>query len=329
MKILGIIKSLIISLLGIRVFNEKQKKFYRIECFTFFAIILSGVFVNTFIMVGGGIRGVVIYNIFVFASAGLTTFLQANLAKRFGILNSYRCGIITYILFYTTVLILGNNVNDFLWLIGILQGMSFSLFFVSRNTLILSCADYDNDVESVYWGSIGITNSLFSLVFPFLAGQFISAMDLISLGTIGYYIVFSTGILIFLVGFALTFFMPKPKPRNTESKLWQDMKILIRKKSVIFSGLGEMFRGTKDIIGGFIFASLVFYITQTEAWVGTFATAMAICQLIGFLIFTRYINLNRAKNFLLIFALTVMTTPFLLLFNANLWVLFAVGGASF
>lgn len=329
MKIFGIIKSLILSLLGVRVFNPVQKKFYVVDCCVFFAMIFAGAFVNTFIMLGGGIRGVVIYNFIVFGTAGIASFLQAFVIKRFGALKSYRCGIAAYVLFYVSVLILGERINDFIWLAGVLMGISFCFFFVSRNTMILSCADYDQDAEGLYFGSVGITNSIFSLIFPFLVGWFITQMTGIELGTLGYYIVFSIGILMFSLGFVLTFFIPKPKQKNANNNLWQDAKILLRKKSVIFSGLGEMFRGMKDIIGGFIFASLVFYVTQTEFWVGRYATVMAVCQLIGFFIFTRYINLKRAKIFLLIFAITVIVTPFLLLYSTNLWALFIVGGAAF
>jgi len=329
MKIFAVLKTLILSLLGIRVFNETQKKFYRIECFVFLAMVVSGAFVGTFIMLGDGIRGVVIYNFFIFAAAGVASFIQAFAVKRFGALKTYRCGIAAYVLFYVTLLILGERINDFLWLAGMLMGISFCFFFVSRNTMILSCAEYDQDAEGVYLGSVGITNSVFSLVFPFLSGMFITQMGIINLSLTAYYIIFSLGILLFSTGFIMTFFIAEPKPKNNNNnKLWQDAKILFKKKSFIFSGLGEMFRGTKDIIGGFIFGSLVFYVTRTEAWVGTYATVMAVCQLIGFLIFTRYINLKRAKNFLLFYALTVIITPFLLLYSVNLWALFIVGGAA-
>jgi len=329
MRIFIILKNLIISLLGVRVFNEKQKKLYRIDCFVFAAMIISGVFISTFIMIGGGIRGVVIYNIFAFAMAGAASFAQAFIAKCFGILASYRIGIAAYVLTALTVVILGERINDFLWLSGTLSGISFTFFFVSRNTMILSYADYNQDVESVYLGSMGTTNSIFAFVFPVLAGIFITSMTGINLSMTGYYVIFSAGILLYLTGFIMTFFIPKPTPKNTNSKLWADVRILLRKKAVIFSGFGELFRGMLDVIAGFIFAMLVFEVTRTEAWVGTFGMVMAVCQFIGFFVFTRYTNLKRAKNFLLIFALTAAITPWLFLTGVQLWTLFMVGGAAF
>ena len=318
MKVFIFIKSLVFSLLGIAVFNDKQKSLYRTDCFVFFAMMLTNVFVNTFIMIGGGIIGVVIYNMFVFGSAGVASFPQAFLAKRFGLVNAYRCGIITFILFYVSILLLGDNVQNFLWLAGGLSGISMCLFHVSRNMLILACADYDQDVESVYWGSSGMTNSIFTIALPPLAGVIISQIGAFTgYSTIGYYIVFSVGILSFVVAFWLSFRMQSIPPVKGEQNLWADAKILFKKKSVIFSGFGEMFRGVRDIISSFIFVSLVFYITQNETMVGTFTMVMAICQLVGFYIVARYLNLKRAKTFLFAFSIIVTVTPLALLWSAG------------
>jgi len=215
-------------------------------------------------------------------------------------------------------------------LVGILSGMSFALFFVSRNMLILACAEYNQDVESVYWGAIGVITSILTIVLPLLAGITITYMESIELGMIGYYIIFSIGVLMLFVSLAFTFSLSEPPAKNAESKLWSDAKVLLKKKSVIFSGLGEMFRGTRDVISGFIFFSLVFYVTQNEAMVGTYSTVMAICKLAGFYIIARYLNLKRAKKFLAIFAIIAAVTPVLLLFySTSLWALFVVGGMAF
>jgi len=333
MKLLRFLQSIIINLLGIRVFNGQQKKLFLVEVFIFFGIAVANVFVNTFIMVGGGLRGVVIYNIFVFSAAGVASFLQAILAKRFGLVKIYRLGIILHILFYLSILVLGETVVDFIWLVGALSGASLCFFFVTRNMLILAYAEYDQDVESVYWGSTGMLNSVFTIVLPLLSGLLITFIfDTFGTLMVGYYIVFSFGIAVFLAGLILSFFMPASVARNTDSNLWQDAKVLVRNKSFIFSGLGEMFRGTRDVIGNFIFIALVFHVIQSEAMVGTYNMVVAICKLAGFYLVARYLNLQRAKSLLLAFAIVAAVTPLLLLFfngENHLWALFVVGGAAF
>ncbi|MCL2838243.1 MAG: hypothetical protein FWE04_04140 [Oscillospiraceae bacterium] len=334
MKIFKLIGSVIVNFIGIKVFNEKQKKFYRSEFFVFFAMNLTNIFVNTFIMAsGGGIADVAMYNLFIVISVGITSIIQAHLAKKIGLIKAYRLGLVMFILFNLTILVLRENINDFLWLAGALAGISTTLFFVSRNMIILVCADYDQDAESVYWGAAGILNSVLVITLPVLAGLVIQfgriQLSHIFDGMLGYYITFSLGILAFLVALAFSFRVPVLPAKHSDTNIWQDVKVLLRKKSVIYSGLGEFFRGMKDTASGFILVTLLFSSTGSEAWVGTFTMVMATCQLIGFCITARYLNLKRTKNFLLAFALTVSITPLLLLLGVELWTLFVVGGAGF
>jgi len=329
-----LIGSVIVNFVGIKVFNEKQKKFYRSEFFVFFAINLTNIFVNTFIMAsGGGIADVAMYNLFIVISVGITSIIQAHLVKKIGLIKAYRLGIITFILFNLTILVLRENINNFLWLAGFLAGTSATFFFVSRNMIILVCADYDQDAESVYFGAAGILNSVLVITLPILAGLVIqfgrTELSHIFDGMLGYYITFSIGILSFLVAFMFSFAVPKLPVKHSDTNIWQDVKVLLKKKSVIYSGLGEFFRGMKDTASGFILVILLFEISRSEALVGTFTMVMAACQLIGFCITARYLNLKRTKSFLLAFALTVSIAPLLLLFGVELWTLFIVGGAGF
>ncbi|MBQ3067756.1 MAG: hypothetical protein IJC97_01775 [Oscillospiraceae bacterium] len=262
-KIVKRIKEKIHSTLNLEQFSNNFLKFSNVHFGNLVGTSLINTFVNTlFYRLGGGIKDVLLFNLIVFA---ITPFAKISavffLKKRNFTQNfivSFLAYIIVYVLFFA--LLLFKSV-----ILTIVVAMIFAVgngFY--KIAYSLSLTQYiGNDRRSRAMNLIGICSGFVTVIIPIFFGQIISLFK----GFIGY------GILIGFSGAVLlkALFSTKELKKIAETTQYPQFKkailITFNSKAWLLGSLGELCRGVREGLIGFLPAIILFEIVQKESLV--------------------------------------------------------------
>ncbi|MDF2924240.1 MAG: transporter [Paenibacillaceae bacterium] len=237
---------------------------------------LSGTFVsiylwkasNDFALIG---RFAVIQQI----SMALTFWLAGKWVKEFNKMNVLRAGVLVAALFYGVVLFLGHGAVNYVWLLGIVQGLGSGLFWLSFNVVYFEVTDPDS--RDRFNGIAGLLGSGAGMLAPWLSGFVITRMS----DTNGYRLIFSLSLLVFILGAITSFFLKKRKEEGHYS--WFFVFHCMKKSGVWKrTFLAMMAQGVREGVFGFLIALLVYISTGNEMKLGNFSLVTSAVAFISF-----------------------------------------------
>ncbi|WLD92082.1 MFS transporter [Alkalihalobacillus sp. AL-G] len=275
------------------------------------SIALSNTFVNVFLWKQSGqFIDIAVYNLSIVVFQPITFILAGRLAKRIDRVIVLRLGVTSLSIFYLTVLLLGDRTDEFLILLGGLQGIGMGFYWLAFNVLTFEITE--PDTRDFFNGFLGLLTSLAGMVGPFLAGWIITRMDQM----IGYKTIFAISLTLFFGAVIISFMLN----RRTAKGIFSFGRILAeRKKNHNWNRIlyAHFFQGLRE--GTFIFVIVVwvFITTKSELALGTYGLINSAVAFLAYFVATRYIKTAYRKKAIFFGGLILYAALFLILFDLS------------
>lgn len=238
---------------------------------------LSGAFVNVFLWKAKNDFAMLGWFALAGQIAGAVTFYFAGKwVKEHNKMNSLRLGVAVSAVFYMLVLLLGERSIHYVFVLGLVLGTASGFFWLAFNVVYFEVTDPDNRDRFNGWS--GLLGSASGMIAPFVSGLIIAGAGG---GKIGYRIVFSLSLAVFLIGVVVSFFLKKRKVNGTYSWRYgfQALKVSRLWKRA-FAGL--VAQGVREGVFVFIIGVLIFIATSNESKVGSFSLITSAVGLISY-----------------------------------------------
>ncbi|MFB9750870.1 MFS transporter [Paenibacillus hodogayensis] len=287
---------------------------------------LSGTFVNVYLWKAKNDFALIGW--FAFAhqvTMGLTFWLAGKWVKEHNKMVSLRLGVAVAALFYMLVLLLQQQAVYYVWLLGIVQGISSGLFWLSFNVVYFEVTSADNRDRFNGWS--GLLGSGAGMIAPWISGWLITRMP----DTSGYRLIFAISLGIFVGGVIVSFFLRKRKVSGRYE--WtHGYRMLLKAGSPwrpVFLAL--MAQGVREGVFGFLIGLMVYIATQSELRIGTFSFVSSAVALVSFYAAGKWLKpAYRSWGMLVgVAAMIVVIVPFFWSVSYPTLLLFGIGTALF
>ncbi|THF84196.1 MFS transporter [Cohnella fermenti] len=198
------------------------------------------------------------------ACMALTFWLAGHEVKRGRKMTVLRLGIASSAVFYSLVLLFGAGAIQYIWLLGIVQGLAAGLFWLAFNTLYFEVTDADN--RDRFNGFAGVFGALAGMIAPWCSGLVISRMQADS----GYRVIFMTSLGIFAFGVVLSFFLRNRKPEDGYE--WRHSLNVLQEAGTPWRKVVPALaaQGLRESVFGLMIGLLVYISTKSELQLGNF-----------------------------------------------------------
>lgn len=204
-----------------------------------------------------------------------TFWLAGNGVKEGNKMLWLRIGIGFSAVFYGTVLLLGKSAIEWLWLLGVLNGLSIGLFWLAYNVIYFEATDADN--RDRYNGLAGVMGSLVGIAIPWFSGYVLSQIA----GDRGYRIIFMTSLGIFVAGILVSFLL---RDRRASGDYEWGMPIRALAKHgpwrPVFGALAA--QGLRESVFGVMIGLLVYLQSGSELALGNFVLINSAVSFVSF-----------------------------------------------
>jgi len=245
---------------------------------------LSGTFVNVFLWkVRPDYSLIGWFALIQQLALGVVFLVGGAWAKQHNKMNVLRLGIILAGLFYASVLLLGKQAVNWIWLLGILMGAALGAFWLAFNVVYFEVTNADN--RDRFNGWVGLIGSASTMIAPWASGLMIGAF-----GNTGYTYMFTASLVIFSAGVVLSFWLKK---RPAEGRYdWSIVRQAWLEKNspwkVTCFALAA--QGVRDGAYGFLIGLIVFIATTNEVKVGNYTLYTSIAALLSFYVVGRWLH---------------------------------------
>jgi MFS transporter, YQGE family, putative transporter len=204
----------------------------------------------------------------------------AWVARKTSPLITMRLGFVCYLITYLIMLIFHQSLNEHIFLLGVVNGLAMSLYYVGMHMAVLDLTTNDKRDQFLYVQ--GILFTVGGMVAPLLSGIIISQLD----GMIGYYVVFIATCVFFILAFIVSLKV-KVKPVASKSYFWEVVKHPSAEWRKMYK---VMF--ADGIVSGvyttFLITMMTFKVAGGEFSLGVFNTAAEIISLLAFYALAKY-----------------------------------------
>ena len=276
---------------------------------------IIGIFLGTFLaayfyrITEENIFYLAIYNIIGWIIATIGAFLVSDIIKRKNKVALYRFGIFVKSFYIFVIIILGEKIIDYVYLIGILYGISTATTGFPFN--MIESENISIGERSKYIGYASVATEIVSLVVPVFLGAYI---------TFSSYEIAAILILVFSV---LKLFLSfKIKNKNVQAPK-VDLKgfynILKQDATLKKLYIIEFLKGINRYgVMSLIVSLLIIYYTNNELELGTWTSLFSLLTIIAMFLFGKYYTKNKKKTLLLISSIIMLISFFLILYKINL-----------
>ncbi len=281
---------------------------------------LSNTFVNVYLWkIESDYSLIGLYNFFNYFMVPFSFLIAGKFAKRYSRTLPLRAGVISLSLFYLGVLLLGKSAVTFIIPLGLALGFGSGLFWLAVNVLYIEVTSPSN--RDVFNGLNGFLTSGAGIVAPLISGYIIVRSE----GFIGYEIIFTVSLAIFIIAIIASFFIKRKKStgRLTMRGVWENCFKLSTPWGKMMIAL--FFQGMREGIFFFFIGLLVFVVTSNELKLGTFATVSSIVSLIFYFIVGKIMRPLWRMKFIWIGAIGLFLVMIPLLIDLNYATLFILG----
>lgn len=204
------------------------------------------------------------FTLLTYVFMAVTFWVAGNWVKESNKMISLRIGIAISAIFYGTVLLLGKSAFHFVWLLGIIQGLSIGFFWLAFNVVYFEVTNAGN--RDRFNGWTGVMGSVVGMIAPWCSGYLISRLA----DEKGYRIIFMISFGIFLACAAVSFFL---RNRKTEGNYdWMLPFRILKSRHTpwrpIFGALAA--QGLRESVFGVMIGLLVYIHTGSELKLGNF-----------------------------------------------------------
>lgn len=310
------VKEKIYSALNLEMFSNNFLKFSSIHFGNLVGTSLINTFINTlFYRLGGGIKDVLLFNLIVFAitpfaKISAVCFLKKkNFTQNF--IVSFLAYIVVYILFFALLLFRSLILTI---MVAIVFALGNGFYKIAYS---LSLTQYiGHNRRGMAMNLIGIYSGFVTVVIPIFFGQVISLFK----GFIGYGILigFSGGVLL------KTLFSAKELKKIAEPTTYPQFKkaisITFNGKAWLLSSLGELCRGVREGLIGFLPAIILFEIVQKESIVSVSILLTGLLTMVANKIYGAILERFKLskKSFMQMALHILMLSAMLLFFKLNI-----------
>jgi len=293
--------------LGLNELSPGNKRFLLTHLNFMLFTTIPGVFISTFFFRQTGKISTVItfaaVNCFV---AALTMQFSSVVAIKKSPVFVMRVGIILFNVLYISLLILQHRASNFVFVFGIISGISNGFYWQSYNSLLKKFT-HNGDFNRTL-SIVGLSNSAVQLVVPTFSGIIITRIG----GSFGYTVIFLLAFVFSVVTTIQSTRIPvfklndKPNLRKTYIKILKTPKW-----NLLF--ISEFFRGLREIAFPTFLNIIFFKYIQNEALLGLNTMACGIAAIISFYLSGTIIKPNNRIKFTAI-ASSVLFVVYLLVF---------------
>ena len=247
-----------------------------------FASALSGIFVDIFFYrQTNDFIVIVIYNLIHYIVTPITFIFAGVIAKRKNGIWSMRIGLITYALFYSSILFVGNRGIAYIYALGILFGMATGFYWLAFNTLTFDFTCVNN--RDTFNGFKGSCTGIAAAVAPITSAYIISRFS----GFKGYRIVFFMTLMIYLILLLISIIL---KCENYGSKV--NFKVAFSSKCEQWSIIRKstFILGFRDVVIAFVINILIIETTGSELSLGKLTLIASLLSSLAYVLVQRIIK---------------------------------------
>lgn len=249
-----------------------------------------------------------LYNVIGWTVATIGALLVADFIKRKNKVNLYRVGTFVKSLYIFLIIILKEKIVDYVFLIGIIYGLSVSMTGFSFN--MMESEQISNHERSKYLGYKSVATEITGLIVPILLGAYI---------TVSSYQIAAVLILIFsILKLILSFFVKNKNVQKEKVNLKEFWKIL--QKDVILKKLYlvEFLKGiTRYGVMSLIVSLLIIYHTSNDFELGSWTSLFSLFTIVAMYLFGKYYDKNKKKKVLALCTIAVLISFVGILFEIN------------
>ncbi|BBI32977.1 MFS transporter [Cohnella abietis] len=255
----------------------------------------------------------------------LTFWIAGNGVKEGNKMIILRAGIGVSAAFYGLVLLLGKSAIQYFWLLGVVQGIAFGLFWLTFNVIYFEATNAANRDRFNGWA--GVIGSIVGMIAPWCSGFLISRMA----GESGYRVVFMISFGLFLAGIGVSFLLHK---RTTEGSYdWLLTLRALRKPHASWRPIVVALaaQGLRESIFGIIIGVLVYIQTGSELQLGNFALITSAVGFVSFYVVGKWLKPAWRGWGMLIgsILITIVIVPFFFGISYTTLLIFGIGVALF
>ncbi|MFC5402733.1 MFS transporter [Cohnella soli] len=224
------------------------------------------------------------FTLFNYVIMALTFWIAGNGVKESNKMTYLRAGIFISAGFYAVVLLLGSSAQNWIYCLGMLQGLAAGLFWLSFNVVYFEMTDANN--RDRFNGLAGVIGSVVGIVVPWTSGFLISR----SAGGNGYRLVFAISLGVFVGGFLLSFLLRHRKTRGDYNWLLP-FRYIVRRRTpwpALFGALAA--QGLRESVIGVFIGLLVFVETGSEMRLGQFVLLTSAVGFVSFYVTGKWLK---------------------------------------
>jgi MFS transporter, YQGE family, putative transporter len=262
-------------------FSSELKFYLMMNALFSFGGNLSGVFQSVFLWKLDKTYSLLAYFSMYWSLAIIIFFgICAWVARKTSPLITMRLGFVFYLITYLIMLIFHQSLNEHIFLLGVVNGLAMSLYYVGMHMAVLDLTTNDKRDQFLYVQ--GILFTVGGMVAPLLSGIIISQLD----GMIGYYVVFIATCVFFILAFIVSLRV-KVKPVASKSYFWEVVKHPSAEWRKMYK---VMF--ADGIVSGvyttFLITMMTFKVAGGEFSLGVFNTAAEIVSMLAFYLLAKF-----------------------------------------
>lgn len=250
-----------------------------------------------------------VYNVIGWIFATLGALFFADTIKRKDKVKLYRFGILVKSLYIFMIMILGEKILDYVYIIGIMYGISTATTGFPYN--MIESENISSKERSKYIGFASAITEIISLVVPILLGAYI---------TIKSYQIAAVLIFVFSIfKFIVSFNIKNINVQKDKVKLKEFYNIFKKDTTLKKLCTIEFFKGINRYgVMSLVVSLLIIYQTNNELELGSFTSIFSLLTIISMYLFGKYYNKNK-KRILYIWSLIAIIISFgLVIYKINM-----------
>lgn len=227
------------------------------------------------------------YYLTLYLFVGIGFFLVRNAMKKNLKVPYFRIGISLQAIYIALIMLLKDNIINYIYLVGIIKGIADGFFHFPKN--IMETEKINNSERQKFLGLVSTINKISAIVVPLILGFALSFMSYTDLGKIFF--------ILFIVMFILSFYIEDYEYKeNQKIEIKKLLKVLKKNKNISYSLL-------IPFLSGFTYASGVLSIIVTLSKINFFKTNLnlgfvdSICGIVFLLISILYTTKLKKEKF--------------------------------
>ena len=247
-----------------------------------------------------------IYNIVGWIVATIGAFIVSNYIKKKDKIKLYRFGIIIKSLYIFMIIVMGEKIINFVYLIGIMYGISTATTGFPFNMIESECISPKERTK--YIGLASVFTEIIRFVVPIILGIYISLKS---------YQVAAIIILVFSIIEIINSFNIENKNIQTSNIRIKDFVSELKKDKILKKLYAiEFLKGINRYgVMSLVVSLLIIYNTKNEFELGWISSLLSLCSILAMYAFAKFYK-DKHKKIILDFSLVFLFVSFILVMNS-------------